>query len=131
MDGTNYVSIVLGYANIFIALFIMAYAYLFLQKTNEHKDRRPWDFLFVASFLYLIFQIFNTLYVSGVTMVLSNMVDIDMVRNIFAFLYSGCVLLAFISQHDLILRSQLILISKKDSVSRPRKEAQKDVEFKI
>lgn len=128
----NYTSILLGYADIFIALFIMVYAYLFLKKTNEHKDRRPWDFLFVASVLYLIFQIFNTLYVSGVTTIMSEMIDIDVVRNVFAFLFSGCILLAFISQHDLILRSQLILISKKESKTEKKEViAEKDVELKV
>jgi hypothetical protein len=115
MGISGYVSIWLGYANIFIATFILVYAYLFLQQTNEHRDRRPWDFLFVASLLYLVYQIFNIMFLSGVTSILSNSIDIDLVRNLFSFLYSGCVLLAFISQHDLILRSQLILISKKDS----------------
>lgn len=111
---SGYLSIWLGYANIFIATFILVYAYLFLNQTNEHKDRRPWDFLFIASLLYLVFQIFNIMFLSGVTTILSDSVDLDMVRNLFAFLYSGSVLLAFISQHDLILKNQLILISKKD-----------------
>jgi hypothetical protein len=116
---SGYVSIWLGYANIFIATFILVYAYLFLQQTNEHRDRRPWDFLFVGSLLYLVYQIFNIMFLSGVTSILSNSIDIDLVRNLFAFLYSGSVLLAFISQHDLILRSQLILISKKDTKPKP------------
>jgi hypothetical protein len=110
---TSSVNIWLGYANIFIATFILIYAYLFLQQTNEHKDRRPWDFLFVASLLYLVFQILNILFLNGITSIMDG-IDVDLVRNLFAFLYSGCVLLAFVSQHDLILRSQLILISKKD-----------------
>jgi hypothetical protein len=123
---SDYMSVWVGYANIFIATFILVYAYLFLEQTNEHRDRRPWDFLFVASLLYLIFQIFNIMFLSGVTMLFSSL-DIDLVRNIFAFLYSGCVLLAFISQHDLILRSHLILISKKD----PKKPLEKDLEVRI
>jgi len=114
MIPSNYVTIWIAYANAFIALFIMVYAYLFLKKTNEHHDRRPWDFLFVASFLYFIFQIFNIAYISGITFILGNTLNINMISNLFAFLYSGSVLLAFVSQHDLILKSELILISKKD-----------------
>jgi hypothetical protein len=116
---SNYLGIWIGYANLFIATFIMIYAYLFLRQTNEHKDRRPWDFLFVASFLYFIFQLFTIIYLSGVTAILSNSIDIDFVRSLFAFFYSGCVLLAFVSQHDLILKNQLILISKKDKPDAP------------
>jgi hypothetical protein len=123
---TTAIGIWLGYANIFIATFILIYAYLFLQQTNEHKDRRPWEFLFVASLLFLVFQIFNIMFLSGVTYIWSESIDVDLVRNLFAFLYSGCVLLAFVSQHDLILRSQLILISKKDP-----KPVEKDLEVKI
>jgi predicted membrane metal-binding protein len=123
---TGYASVLLGYANIFIATFILVYAYLFLQQTNEHRDRRPWDFLFIASLLYLVFQIFNVMFLSGITTVMGDSIDIDLVRNLFAFLYSGCVLLAFVSQHDLILRSHLILISKKDSKISPEERAQSE-----
>ena len=122
-----YAGIWIGYANVFIATFILIYAYLFLKQTNEHRDRRPWDFLFIASLLYLIFQLFSILYLSGVTTMLSAQVDVDLVRNIFAFLYSGSVLLAFVSQHDLILRSQLILISKKDK----KPTAKSEIDLKI
>jgi hypothetical protein len=117
----DYLSIWLGYANIFIATFILVYAWLFLKQTNEHKDRRPWDFLFVASLLFLLFQIFNIMFLSGVTTILGDSIDIDLVRNLFSFLYSGSVLLAFVSQHDLILRNQLILISKKDKPGSEKK----------
>jgi hypothetical protein len=124
MIGT-FVTIWLAYANIFIATFILVYAYLFLHKTQEHRDRRPWDFLFLASFFYLLFQVFIVLVLSGFTF---SGVNLDLISNAMAFLYSGCVLLAFVSQHDLILRSQLILISKKDDAHA---EAEEDVELKI
>ncbi len=123
----DFVTIWLGYANVFIATFILVYAYLFLHKTEEHHDRRPWDFLFLASFFYLAYQIFVVLVLSGLQM---PNVNLDLVGNLMAFLYSGCVLLAFVSQHDLILRSQLILISKKDS-THPHEETEKDVELRI
>ncbi len=114
VDITTYFIITLSYANVFIALFIAVYSWLFLKKTNEHRDRRPWDFLFVSSILYLVFQLFNIFYGNGLTSLLGSTFSVELIRNIFSFLYSGCVLLAFISQHDLILRSELILISKKD-----------------
>ncbi|MDD9952967.1 MAG: hypothetical protein OXR66_01370 [Candidatus Woesearchaeota archaeon] len=120
------VGVWLAYANVFIAAFITVYAHLFLKQTKKHKDRRPWDFLFMASFLYLIFQIFNVLVVSGFTTLVS-VVNLAIVGSIMAFFYSGLVLLAFISQHDLILKSQLILISKKDK----KEEAEDDVQVKV
>ena len=112
MAISSLITIWLAFANAFIAIFIMVYAYLFLKKTNEHRDRRPWDYLFIASVIYFVYQVFNIFWLSGVTALPS--VDLSFVSNVMAFLYSGCVLLSFISQHDLILRSQIILISKKD-----------------
>ena len=123
MALSTYVSLWLGYANVFIAAFIMVYAYLFLHKTNKHRDRKPWDFLFLASFLYLIYQIFNVIVISGVTVV--SEISLPLVSNGMSFLYSGAVLLAFISQHDLIIRSHIILISKRDN------EKEAEVEVKI
>jgi hypothetical protein len=123
----QFVTIWLAYANVFIAAFILIYAYLFLRKTQEHRDRRPWDFLFLASFFYLLSQVFVVIVRSGVEV---PGINLDIVSGVLAFLYSGCVLLAFVSQHDLILRSQLILISKKDE-KHPTKEAEKDVEVTI
>jgi len=102
----------------------MVYAYLFLKKTNEHRDRRPWDFLFVASVVYLFYQLLSVLFLSGISTL--SVLDLNFVSNTMAFLYSGCVLLAFISQHDLILRSQIILISKKDA-----KKVEEEIDFQI
>lgn len=120
-----YLSLWISLTNAFIALFIMVYAYLFLKKTNRHRDRRPWDFLFLASFLYLIYQIFSVVVLTGVSVI--SLVDMQLVSSAMSFLYSSAVLLAFISQHDLILQSQLILISKKDR----KKEAEQDLEISI
>jgi hypothetical protein len=121
----EFVGVWLSYANIFIATFIMIYAYLFLNQTNSHHDRRPWEFLFAASILYLGYHILFAMYLSGFTS-LGAAIATDVFRDLFAFLYGGCVLLAFVSQHDLILRSQLILISKKD-----RAPVEKALEVKI
>jgi len=118
-----FVNALFSWANTFIAMFIMIYAYLFLTKTKKHRDRKPWDFLFLASFIFLLYQIFNLLVVSGVTMI--SAIDLTMVSNLMSFLFAGAVLLAFVSQHDLILKSQIILISKKDD----KKEAEIDIEI--
>ncbi|MBR9692905.1 hypothetical protein GOV07_03140 [Candidatus Woesearchaeota archaeon] len=99
-------------SNVFIALFIAIYANLFLIKTKSHKERRPWDFLFISSIFFLIFQLVSLFEFFGVIQFVG--VDLIMVSKLFEFLYAGFVLLAFISQHDLILRSHLILISKKE-----------------
>lgn len=108
----NYLFGIFTVSSCFIAIFITFYAYLFLLKTKRHRERRPWDFLFVSSLLFLLFQLLSLFSFFGIIQFVG--VDLIMVSKIFEFLYSGFVLLAFISQHDLILKSHLILISKKE-----------------
>lgn len=98
-------------ATAIIALFIAIYAYLFLTKTNEHHERRPWDFLFISSILFLTFEFLSLLAYMNIIIF---SIQMSFVTKVAEFLYSGFVLLAFVSQHDLILRSHLILISKKE-----------------
>ncbi len=114
---TSYLYGIFTIANLCIAFFISIYAYLFLAKTKKHRERRPWDFLFVSSVLFFAFEIISLAVYFGVG---ASIVTVDMVivSKIFEFLYSGFVLLAFISQHDLILRSHLILISRKEDEKR-------------
>ena len=108
----GYVQGILSFSIVFIAIFITLYSYMFLQKTVRHKERRPWEFLFIASVLFLVFEVISLLSFLGIF----NLASVDTLfwSKIFEFLYSGFVLLAFISQHDLILNNHLILISKKE-----------------
>lgn len=123
---SHYVRGLLAFAIVFIAFFIALYSYMFLIKTVHHKERKPWEFLFVASCLFLIFEVFALLMHLGVIALVS--VDVVFWSKIFEFLYSGFVLLAFISQHDLILNNHLILISKKDEQSvRVEENVQKEL----
>ena len=108
----SYVHGLFAIATLCIAIFIAVYAHLFLVKTQQQRERRPWEYLFVASILYLIFEFLSLLITFGAINLVG--VDIIMVSKLFEFLYSGFVLLAFVSQHDLILHSHLILISKKE-----------------
>jgi amino acid transporter len=117
-------------ATLFIAFFITAYSYLFLKKTERQRERLPWDFLFVSSIFFSVFQFFSLLMFFGLLSM--GGVDILLLSKIFEFLYSGLVLLAFVSQHDLILKSHLILITKKEdddgvefNVKFERKETKK------
>ncbi|RME30706.1 hypothetical protein D6789_04865 [Candidatus Woesearchaeota archaeon] len=108
----GYVRGLLTIALAFIAIFITLYAYLFMSRSTSHKDRRPWDFLFAASIAFLIFEFTSLLTFIGV--ISFARIDLVTLSKIFEFIYSGLVLLAFISQHDLILKSHLILISRKE-----------------
>ncbi len=107
----NYFLGVIRITNFFIACFITFYALLFLTKTKRRNERRPWDYLFVSAIIYSIYQI------TSLVVFFSNPSQAvwqrQLMRATVEFLYSGLVLLAFISQHDLIIKNPLILISRK------------------
>jgi amino acid transporter len=96
--------------NFLIAMFICFYAFLFLMKTAKRSERRPWDYLFLSSLIYLIYQLVTLVQFFGEAVAVGNQ---ELLQVSVEFLYSGLVLLAFVSQHDLILRHPLILISRK------------------
>lgn len=124
-----YVRGLLSIAIWFIAFFIAMYSFMFLMKTTEHRERRPWDFLFVASVVFLVFETLSVLIHFGIIALVK--IDIIFWSKIFEFLYSGFVLLAYVSQHDLILKNHLILISKKDENPSLKKQVEEEVEKKI
>jgi amino acid transporter len=99
-------------ANTFIAVCIVVYALLFLKKTKSHKERRPWDYLFVASVLYLTYTILTMLLALYHIDVLLNL-GVGELSVFFQFLYTGLILLAFISQTDLIFKNEIIIITRK------------------
>ncbi|MBN2053177.1 hypothetical protein JW756_06760 [Candidatus Woesearchaeota archaeon] len=99
-------------SNTFIALFIVVYAFLFLKKTKSHRERRPWDYLVFASVLYLVYTLLLMLMtIYNITLVLNlSLLELSM---FFQFLYTGLILLAFISQTDLIFKNEIIIITRK------------------
>lgn len=109
--NVEYLKGLIGLANLFIAIFILAYAAFFLFKTHKHRDRRPWELVLIAAVTYALFQLFNNLLVWEVVAIRG--VETELISRIFEFLFSGLILLAVVVQHDLILRSHLILIMRK------------------
>ena len=107
-------------ANSFIALFIVVYAVLFLKKTKSHKERRPWDYLVVASIIYLAYTLLAMLLaIYNVRTILR--VNVSELNVFFQFLYTGLILLAFISQTDLIFKNEIIIITRKLSPTEKKR----------
>ena len=99
-------------ANSFIALFIVIYAFLFLKHTKSHKERRPWDYLVVASIIYLAYTLVAMLLsIYGVQSMLT--MRLGELSMFFQFVYTGLILLAFICQTDLIFKNEIIIITRK------------------
>jgi hypothetical protein len=99
-------------SNAFIAVFIVVYAFLFLKKTRSHYERRPWDYLFMASIVYLTYTLAIMLLTLYNVQVILNL-RLDELNVFFQFLYTGLILLAFISQTDLIFKNEIIVITRK------------------
>lgn len=99
-------------ANAFIAFFIVVYAFLFLKKTKSHRERRPWDYLIIASIVYLFYTFLVMLFtIYGVETIINlNITDVSV---FFQFLYTGLILLTFISQTDLIFKNEIIIITRR------------------
>jgi hypothetical protein len=93
---------------------------LFLNKTKRHKDRRPWDYLFLASVIYLAYTLFLMMLEIYKVHELFGTLGVYELSIFFQFMYTGLILLAFISQTDLIFNNEVIIIMKKE------KEGQKE-----
>lgn len=116
---------VLSLANAFIAFFIVIYAFLFLKQTRSHKERRPWDYLVVASVIYLAYTILLLVLAIYDVKTFLNL-NLEELSVFFQFIYTGLILLAFISQTDLIFKNEIIIITRK---MEPEKK--KEIETKI
>jgi len=107
-------------ANAFIALFIVVYAVLFLHKTKSHKERRPWDYLVIASIIYLGYTLLSMLFsIYGVRTIFSF--NVTELSTFFQFVYTGLILLSFISQTDLIFKNEIIIITRKLSPTEKKR----------
>ena len=114
---------VLSLSNVFIAVFIVIYAMLFLKQTRSHRERRPWDYLVVASVIYLLYTLFTMLIQNYGEQMVFNL-SLDELSIFFQFIYSGLVLLAFISQTDLIFKNEIIIITRRlEPTERTKLEA--------
>ncbi|MBN1274936.1 hypothetical protein JXA12_01450 [Candidatus Woesearchaeota archaeon] len=101
-----YLSGILEIANVFISLFVLIYAWSFLRQTADVRDRRPWVFLFIAAVVFFIFEVVGVL----------NVMNLSNIPGLHSFLESAfiaLILFVFIFQYDLILKSDLILITRK------------------
>jgi|FLOH01.1.fsa_nt_gi hypothetical protein len=114
--------------NSLISIYIVIYAYVFLTRTKSYPDRRPWDLLFASALFFLlsqlisVFILFNNKSIFGL--------DIMTIKMIMEFLYATMVLMAFITQSHLILRSDLILITKKVEIRKDEEKEKKNKKTK-
>ncbi|RME31576.1 hypothetical protein D6789_02285 [Candidatus Woesearchaeota archaeon] len=103
----------LEFSKVLIAFFIAMYAYYFLRESQHIEERRPWEFLFIASIMLFLSQLLANLQFLAPTLSGSGVED---VRRFLEFLFYGFFLFGFIYQHNLIHKQHLLVIT-----SAPRK----------
>ena len=93
-------------ANVFISLFALVYAFMFLQKTTRHKDRLPWEFLMVAALMFFGAETLKVIR-------LINKSTFHGLDDLLMLLFVSFLLLSFIFQHNLFKTKEMVLIYKK------------------
>ncbi|MCF7871566.1 hypothetical protein K9L97_00885 [Candidatus Woesearchaeota archaeon] len=98
---------ILGIANVFIGLFVLAFAILFLKKTAPMNDRKPWVILFIAVIVFFFFQLCKMIGVFsfGIWPELSDFLQT---------LFIGLVLYVFIFQFHLMHKQGRIIVKSKN-----------------
>ncbi len=104
----EYMSGVLTFANFLIASFVLIFALSFLKKTKNARDRKPWVFLLIAVVIFFLMQFVGILSLAG-------FFSLDVYRSYFDSMFLAIILFTFVFQYNLILNSELILISRKEA----------------
>ncbi len=102
---------VLEAATFFISIFIIIYAFRFLNKSHRHRDRLPWELLIVATVVFMVQEAIAVIYLfQGREMV--------GVRSLLQAVFAALLLFTFALQHDLIHKQASIRIHNKHRVSK-------------
>jgi Ca2+/Na+ antiporter len=109
MDPSEFFIGTLETANLFIAIFIIFFAYLFLKKTHKHRDRRPWELLIIAIVIFLISEI-----LAFIKIMSPSHWEIVGLRNLMQTLFAVFMLFAFTHQHHFIHNQPSIRIHNKN-----------------
>lgn len=106
VDETQFFIGSLETANLFIACFIIFFAFLFLKKTHRHQDRKPWELLIAGTIVFLVSEILAFIKII-------NGWEVVGLRPLLQTLFAALVLFAFTHQHHLIHHQDTIKIHKK------------------
>ena len=113
-----YFKTLLEIANIFITLFILIFAGVFLKKTEAKDARKPWFFLFLAILVFLAFEVLKMLgfFTGGLYPELADLLKI---------VFISLVLYVFVYQYYLLQSAGKIIIKErvvmKDAAPKKRR----------
>ncbi|MFC2134400.1 hypothetical protein ACFLTH_07260 [Bacteroidota bacterium] len=109
--------------NTLISFYIVIYAFIFLNRTKKYPDRRPWELLFIGAIFFLVSQCLSL--ISIVSEPTFFGIQARTVKIILEFAYATLILMAFITQSQMILLSDMILITRKVDTKRQEQEDRK------
>ncbi|PIY60597.1 hypothetical protein COY95_00955 [Candidatus Woesearchaeota archaeon CG_4_10_14_0_8_um_filter_47_5] len=87
-------NIMFSVANLLLTLFVISYILLFIMKVHPHKNRIPWEEMLVGFCLLFIVRILAVFDVFGLSLM--------WVEHILEILSMGIILMAFLTQYDII-----------------------------
>lgn len=90
-----YFESLLNVTDVFISIFIIIYAIIFLRKTHSSKHRRPWEIMIIAIIFFLLASIFAVLSQFNILKVIGLI-------NVLKTIFIGLVLLVFTTTYNLI-----------------------------
>ncbi|MFC1648525.1 hypothetical protein ACFL1B_03620 [Nanoarchaeota archaeon] len=101
----------LEFAKVAMSIFIMAYAYFFLRRTESYYERKPWEYLYIAALCLFAIQVIGTLQLFN-----ADAFKHELVMNLKSFVefaFLGFFLFSFIFQHNMLLKRGKIMLEEK------------------
>lgn len=98
------------FSKIIISIGIMAYAYFFLRQTERYIERKPWEYLYIASMVLFLVELITVLQLFQAEYY--NKVVFDQLRRFLEFVFLGFLLFAFINQHHLLRKERMLVLTR-------------------
>ncbi len=102
-------------AKVLISVFVMVYAYSFLKRSDAVAEKKPWEYLYVASMFLFLAETLDALQLFKPKEY--PLFYFKSVERFLEFLFLGFLLLSFKYQNYLLAKKEELLIRKKDLAS--------------
>jgi hypothetical protein len=109
-------------------VLIMVYAYFFMNRSVEAVERRPWEYLYIATMFLFVWTLLGVLQAQkpgefGTTFFIN-------LKKLFELAFLGSFLFSFISQHHLLVKRRILLITETSGTSLYERIAQRFTNYR-
>lgn len=101
---------IVEFSKLALSVAVWCYVYFFLRNTEDHIERRPWEYLYIACMVLFLFEMISFLQIFRARAFGAEF--FDRVKGLLEFAFLGFLLFAFLSQHRLLVKEKLIVITK-------------------